>query len=44
MTQKNTNRTHRDHTHINRPTHTYKYVLAPPIMCTQQIPVVHQNE
>ena len=33
--------THTGHTGTNRLTHTYKYISTPPVMCTQQLPVLH---
>ena len=32
---------HTTHTWINRPTHIYKYTLAPPAMCSRQRSVLH---
>ena len=32
---------HRTHLEVNRVTHPYKYVLTPPVMCSQQIFVLH---
>ena len=29
------------HTGTNRMTHIYKYILTPPVLCTQQLPVLH---
>ena len=33
--------THTGHTRTNRLIHTYKYILTPAVMCTQQLPVLH---
>ena len=33
--------TYRRHTGTNILTHTYKYILTPPVMCAPQLPVLH---
>ena len=30
------------HTGANRPTHSYKYILTPSVMCSQQLHVLHR--
>ena len=32
--------THTGHTGTNRLTHTYKDILTPPVICTQQLPIL----
>ena len=33
--------THKAHSGASRPTHPYKYLFTPPVMCWQQLPLLH---
>ena len=40
ITHTNT-KTHTAHSGVGRLTHSYKYIFTPPVMCSQQLPLLH---